>query len=437
MAMFKDITGLRVNTLTVDKYIGGSKWQCTCTVCGQVVNRKGNHLRTGIAKCKCQRYVKGKPSARRVDLVGNQFGRLNVIAYAGDNRWQCKCACGHEVVVKGINLRCGKTMSCGCWHVEKLRSPRVDLTGQTFGDLTVLGYAGRSRWRCMCVCGQTTTLYVSKLKEGRRCTHYGTSRQEKEINDIVRRCARGDVQAHKRILDGKEVDIFVPDVNLAIEVNGSATHASVNGAYRDVPVDYHLCKYRAAVESGVHLVQVFNVNYDLRRQAVLAYLQYLVCPQVESLELYTVRQVTRAVAEDFLTTWSPSFDAVAGDVSWALMYGDNVVAVLSGNMANAQFVVTGYAAAYSVSWVDAAKLLLATVDGDVTWAVDIDWFTDTQMRMLGFTYTGVHQQRVYFSRDDKLLTTEQVNRLMVAGKRVCTIYRCGVDVYTRIQPKKR
>ncbi len=437
MGKWQDITGTQVNTLTVDSYLGNSLWACTCTVCGRKLRRQSNGLHAGTACCPCQRYVVHHPSRKRIDLVGKRFGRLTVTKYAGDERWLCRCECGQKCSVNGANLRKGKTTSCGCFHVDKLHMPRHDLTGQVYGDLTVLGYAGRSRWRCMCVCGQTTTLYVSKLKEGRRCTHYGTSRQEKEINDIVRRCARGDVQAHKRILDGKEVDIFVPDVNLAIEVNGSATHASVNGAYRDLPVDYHLRKYRAAVESGVHLVQVFNVNYDLRRQAVLAYLQYLVCPQVESLELYTVRQVTRAVAEDLLTTWSPSFEAVAGDVSWALMYGDNVAAVLSGNMVNAQFVVTGYAAAYSVSWVGAAKLLLATVDGDVTWPVDIDWFTDTQMRMLGFTYTGVHQQRVYFSRDDKLLTTEQVNSLTAACKRVCTVYRCGVDVYTRIQPKKR
>ena len=432
MAVFKDITGMCVNTLTVDKYLGSSKWQCTCTVCGQVMTRKGNHLRTGIAKCKCQRYVKGRPSARRVDLVGKQFGRLTVTAYVGNNSWRCECMCGHAVVVKGVNLRCGKTTSCGCWHVEKLRSPRVDLTGQMFGDLTVLTYVGSSRWKCICTCGQTVELHVSKLKRQRRCTHFGTSMQEKEINDLVRRLAHGQVLAHKRMFAGKEADIVVPDASLAVEVNGSATHASVNGAYRNFPADYHLRKYRAAVDQGVHLVQIFNVNYDLRRQAVVAYLQYLIDGAADDdLDAYVVTSVSSTAAAVFFNVWSPSLDASAGEASLALVHDDLTAAVLSGVVNNNCFRVTGYAAAYSVSWVDAARLLTRTIKLPITWPVDLDWFTDRQLTAMGFMNTGIHHQRSYFSRDDKLLTTDQARKLTAVGKRVCTVYRTGVDVYMK------
>jgi hypothetical protein len=57
---------------------------------------------------------------KRIDLVGQRFFRLTVIAFAGaDQRrnvcWLCRCDCGAEKVVRGTDLRSGHSFSCGCW----------------------------------------------------------------------------------------------------------------------------------------------------------------------------------------------------------------------------------------------------------------------------------------------------------------------------------
>ena len=48
--------------------------------------------------------------------------------------------------------------------------PRIDLTGQKFGRLTVTGYSHttnrKSFWRCVCECGNTTIVYGESLKKG-------------------------------------------------------------------------------------------------------------------------------------------------------------------------------------------------------------------------------------------------------------------------------
>lgn len=58
-----------------------------------------------------------------IDLVGQRFGRLTVIAKtdkrSGHNIcWLCKCDCGNEVVVSSHNLKSGNTQSCGCLFKE-------------------------------------------------------------------------------------------------------------------------------------------------------------------------------------------------------------------------------------------------------------------------------------------------------------------------------
>lgn len=54
-----------------------------------------------------------------LNLVGEVFGSLTVQqrannSAAGKARWQCLCVCGNTVPVVGGNLRNGHTTSCGC-----------------------------------------------------------------------------------------------------------------------------------------------------------------------------------------------------------------------------------------------------------------------------------------------------------------------------------
>ena len=57
-------------------------------------------------------------STRRLDLSGQRFGRLTVIAPAENigrrTAWLCHCDCGGERIVKTVHLREGKVTSCGC-----------------------------------------------------------------------------------------------------------------------------------------------------------------------------------------------------------------------------------------------------------------------------------------------------------------------------------
>ena len=56
---------------------------------------------------------------RLIDLTGQRFGHLVVIEYAGRNErreslWRCHCDCGNESIVRGDVQRRGPTESCGC-----------------------------------------------------------------------------------------------------------------------------------------------------------------------------------------------------------------------------------------------------------------------------------------------------------------------------------
>lgn len=72
------------------------------------------------------------------DLTGQTFGKLTVIERAGrtknDNAtWHCECECGGQTVAMGTSLKRGETVSCGC--VKTIPVARKAL----YEDMTVDG----------------------------------------------------------------------------------------------------------------------------------------------------------------------------------------------------------------------------------------------------------------------------------------------------------
>ena len=54
---------------------------------------------------------------KQKDLTGDTFGQLTVLGPEKDQRgsvvWRCKCGCGRETVAKAATLRSGRAESCG------------------------------------------------------------------------------------------------------------------------------------------------------------------------------------------------------------------------------------------------------------------------------------------------------------------------------------
>ena len=95
----------------------------------------------------------------------------------------------------------------------------------------------------------------------------GTSKSEKEIVDFIKSIYSGEIIENDRsILNGKEIDIYLPEVNIGIEFDGLYWHNQGNLEKRGVnPKKYHLEKTIACVEKGIRLIHIFEDEwYDKR-----------------------------------------------------------------------------------------------------------------------------------------------------------------------------
>ena len=149
---------------------GSAQWLCECN-CEKHTQKilVASKIRKGQPKsCGClQREKVSKLNYK--DIKGQIFGELTVIEETNERDkngggiiWKCKCSCGKDVYINGVNLRrtSGNTLSCkDCAAKRGGQKNQKDMTGLKVGKLTIL-YPLENRaldrqliWHCQCDCG--------------------------------------------------------------------------------------------------------------------------------------------------------------------------------------------------------------------------------------------------------------------------------------------
>ena len=100
---------------------------------------------------------------------------------------ECQCPAKTKKLVKGYDLRAGRSTNCGCERNKKISKINFkDETGKKYGKLTVLfktekkSLNGQYYWICQCDCGNKKIVRGDQLRNGTivSCGCYGTDMRE-------------------------------------------------------------------------------------------------------------------------------------------------------------------------------------------------------------------------------------------------------------------
>mgnify|MGYP001405850329 CR=1 FL=1 len=92
----------------------------------------------------------------------------------------------------------------------------------------------------------------------------GSSKLEKEVCDFCKQYFPNLIENDRFILDGKELDIFISEINLAIEFDGLYWHSEIQG----VDKNYHLNKTTECEKKGIQLIHIFENEWWNKREIV-------------------------------------------------------------------------------------------------------------------------------------------------------------------------
>lgn len=289
---FKDLTGKHIKTFSVLSFAytknGRAYWNCKCDNCNtESVIASNRLLNSNNTPCKvCSRNNARKPI---VDYTNKEVNGYRVEDYVGHGKWKVKCVyCGEEKNVWSAEIKNKTIHHCKCQRKSKSVK---DITGKRFGNLVAKEFVGvypngSYMWRFECDCGNKDYIanrsnvvsgYTTRCNKCSDITHRG-SKGELEVLDYIKSLDNTMcIEQHNRsVLNGYEIDIYIPSLKVGIEYNGSAFHATINNVYNNKEKDYHQNKFIMAKNKGIRLISIFDVDWDRKKDKIKEYLKDII-----------------------------------------------------------------------------------------------------------------------------------------------------------------
>lgn len=111
------------------------------------------------------------------------------------------------------------------------------------------------------------------------------SKGEQEVFEFIKSVCPDAVQSDHTVLGKRELDIFVPSKNLAIEFNGVYWHSD-----KIKDRKYHYNKYRDCRDKGIRLIQFTDVDWEQKKENMKSILLHAVGRSVGDKEKVNARQ---------------------------------------------------------------------------------------------------------------------------------------------------
>lgn len=143
-----------------------------------------------------------------------------------------------------------------------------------------------------------TPLFRRFAENGIPINRYSESRVQKDIIDFIKSISTEEIIVGERtICYPKEIDIYLPNKKLAIEVDGIYWHCESLGK----DSQYHLTKTKQCEEKGIHLLHIYDVEWNSKKEIIKSKICHLLGFSKKIFARKTsIKQVSYKDAKNFL-----------------------------------------------------------------------------------------------------------------------------------------
>lgn len=216
------------------------------------------------------------------------------------------------------------------------------------------------------------------------------SQTEKDIVNLIKSWGLKIEENNRSILDGKELDIYVPSLNLAIEYDGSYWHQ-----LGQKEKNYHLEKTNRCVEKNIRLIHIFDEEYMNKRELVIDLLKRITnqLPKIGARSC-SIREINPSEYRDFLED-NHLQGASESSIRLGLFHNSRIVAVMGFSKPrfnkNYEYELVRYCEKSDLVVLGAKSKLLKYFEKNhnpksIISYSDRRWFTGSSMKKLGFAF---------------------------------------------------
>lgn len=373
--------------------------------------------------------IKIDSSYKKYNFLDKTIGNWKVDEYYGCNDknsygfWLCTCKCGNRALVAETSLQNGESTQCNNCRLSKIMPKYREETE----DWEPIEYVGQDTtqkalyalWRYRCKhCGKEAILRATKVDNKYmipRCECLiGHSRFEDQVYNYIKNIYSGAIERNvKTIINPYEIDLYMPELKLAIECNGDYWHS--DNVRPDV--NYHINKTKRCLEKGVRLIHIFEYEWNTIQTKIKAYLsqQLGITKNTYYARNCELKRINNQIAYEFCDKYHLQ-GGISSQEALGLYYNSELVMVATfgpqrfNTPCDAELLRL-CSKAYTHIIGGASKLLTAYIklhpDYTIVSYCNIAKFTGDIYTQLNFKYLGTSRPNYVYVDHERILTRYQ------------------------------
>lgn len=385
-----------------------------CKVCGDEFESKKKHKKE-ICSDKC-RVVWGKKNVVKQKRI-EKTKKTNLDRYGVDHVWKVPSI--HKKTINNTNkVESVKKQkeTVRIKYLKKLTNKLKD-NKLTILDNYTTNKSGSTTKHYKFKCSECDNVFTSTLlgsgiiPKCRVCEPIiKNSSMELEVEKYLNKNGIKYIKNDRKLIKPKEVDFYLPDHNLAIELNGLYWHTETNGKTKN----YHINKTQNCNKKGVKLIHIFSDEFNTKKDVIFSMLNNQL--GLNNKRFYarkcTIKEITPKDKKIFLNNNHIQGDA-RSSINLGLFYNGELVSVITIgrrkiNRGDVKWEIIRFSTKLGVTVVGGFSKLLSHIRNNydcqslMTYA-DIRWsgleFKEVVYHKTGFNYLGRSKPNYWYIKD--------------------------------------
>jgi len=429
---FKDIELL-------DEYTNAHEilnWKCL--ICESTF--KTAYYKLYLLKTKCPECRKHKPSPLRKEfeiilksIIAEGYAFLSGTYKDNRSKLTVMCSKKHIAEITWLGWRQGHRCAiCSQDKQGKIKYTKEFIRSFLYANgLELLSYS-KGKLVVKCLKGHVTRRkWFETFKHKRFCSKCKINRPEREILTFLREIGISNIIHRARgIIGKKELDIYLPDYNLAIEYNGLFWHSEL--ILKDNY--YHFKKQELCEKKGIELITIWQGEWQTKAEIVKSIIRervgslYSLC--VDNIEI--VSKVNPNEAHEFLNLnhiFGPTSKVIS---AVALKSSGQIVSLMTYVVNHKTVKIVRFCSILNTLVVDSFSKLLTFVEEKtkatkITFIADRRYFSAKQLLENNFNQETIKLGHKWTDLQCSYAKKSQVK----PAKKICRIYDNGQVKYVK------